>query len=164
MHFHRFKSIIGPINTVVHKDNLLIVSLPGETMASSKEQARRLTGETEFESATNLNLLAERQILAYLDGKLAKFDLPLTISGTELQKCTLDVVARIPFGQTLTYKQVAEKTGHPKAARAVGSTMARNSLPIVIPCHRVLAVNGPGGYAGGLPMKLRLLKLEGVSI
>lgn len=130
-------------------------------MASVKQFARRLTGETGFETASRLNLLAENQILAYLDGKLRKFDLPLLLTGTDLQKRTLGVVAKILYGRSLTYQQVAEKTGHPRAARAVGSTMARNPLPLVIPCHRVLAVKGLGGYGGGLPMKIKLLEMEG---
>jgi len=72
------------------------------------------------------------------------------------------VVKNIPFGKTLTYKEVAHRAGNPKAIRAAGSANANNPLPIVIPCHRVLATGGGlGGYAGGLKMKKILLNLEG---
>ncbi|MCK4301404.1 MAG: MGMT family protein, partial [candidate division Zixibacteria bacterium] len=69
-------------------------------------------------------------------------------------------VARIPYGRTCTYGEIARAVGHPRASRAVGGANANNNLPLVIPCHRVVAANGLGGYGGGLAMKRRLLKIE----
>jgi methylated-DNA-[protein]-cysteine S-methyltransferase len=78
------------------------------------------------------------------------------------QMDALNVVKQIPYGSYLTYKEVAERAGNPKAVRAVGSANAHNPLPIVVPCHRVLATGGGlGGYGGGLDMKNYLLNLEG---
>lgn len=79
----------------------------------------------------------------------------------EFQRAVLEAVASIPPGQTLTYGQIARKIGKPKAARAVGAALAKNPFPLVIPCHRVVAADGIGGYSGGSDLKRRLLDLEG---
>jgi methylated-DNA-[protein]-cysteine S-methyltransferase len=85
----------------------------------------------------------------------------LDIRATPFQKKVLRRVARIPFGKTATYGRVAASVGAPNASRAVGQANASNNLPLVIPCHRVVAANGLGGYGGGLTLKKRLLNLEG---
>jgi methylated-DNA-[protein]-cysteine S-methyltransferase len=80
---------------------------------------------------------------------------------TELQKKVLYETASIPYGSVRSYGKIAERIGHPKAARFIGATMARNPFPIVIPCHRVIGAKGRlGGYGGGLELKKRLLELE----
>lgn len=81
---------------------------------------------------------------------------------TVFEKEVLRVTSGIPAGKTLRYSQVASLAGRPGAARAVGNALSKNPVPIIIPCHRVVASNGPGGFTGGLDIKLRLLQLEGV--
>ncbi len=110
------------------------------------------------------NRSAEKQIKAYLAGKLKKFSLKLDMRGTPFQIKALKKVARIPYGKVATYGAIAAEIGNPGAGRAVGSANARNRLPLVIPCHRVVASGGPGGYGGGLSLKRRLLKMEGIEI
>jgi methylated-DNA-[protein]-cysteine S-methyltransferase len=83
---------------------------------------------------------------------------------THFQREVLMETARIPRCQVLTYAQVAERVGHPRAFRAVGNTLRMNPLPVLIPCHRVVASNGIGGFGGNIEMKRRLLALEGVTI
>jgi methylated-DNA-[protein]-cysteine S-methyltransferase len=107
---------------------------------------------------------ARRQFDEYFDGKRTAFDLPVDwqlsrgFRRTVLQRLFQDV----HFGQVVSYRELAEKVGNPKASRAVGTAMATNPVPIVVPCHRVLRTGGSlGGYGGGLPMKQALLKLEG---
>ena len=103
-----------------------------------------------------------RQIQEYFFDNRQSFDLDLDLIMPPFHFKTLMVVKNIPFGKTLTYKEVAHRAGNPKAIRATGSANANNPLPIVIPCHRVLATGGGlGGYAGGLKMKNYLLNLEG---
>jgi methylated-DNA-[protein]-cysteine S-methyltransferase len=80
---------------------------------------------------------------------------------TPFERTVLETIHRIPAGKTMTYAEVARAAGKPKAARAVGNVMAKNPVAIILPCHRVLASNGMGGYGGGLDMKVKLLKLEG---
>ncbi len=85
--------------------------------------------------------------------------------GTEFQTRVWNAAAAIPFGTTVTYGELAEMAGNPRAARAVGTAMKHNPLPILIPCHRVIAANGKlGGFGGGLDMKRWLLRHEGVKI
>jgi methylated-DNA-[protein]-cysteine S-methyltransferase len=105
-----------------------------------------------------------RQLDAYFEGKRHDFDLPLDwrLSGGFRAK-VLHQIARIPYGETRSYKEMAEDAGSPRAFRAAGSACGSNPIPIVVPCHRVLASGGKlGGYGGGLPAKQYLLRLEGV--
>jgi O-6-methylguanine DNA methyltransferase len=105
------------------------------------------------------------QIRAYLDGLRTDFDLSTNISIlTEFQQQVLQATKQIPRGRIATYMDIARKIGNPKAVRAVGQALGRNPIPIVIPCHRVIASNGSlGGYSGGggLKTKAKLLQLEG---
>jgi len=102
-----------------------------------------------------------RQLWAYFAGELEKFDLVLSPAGTPFQ---LDVWRRlydIPYGETISYGELARRIGNPKASRAVGLANGSNPIPIVIPCHRVIGSNGKlTGYGGGLPIKEKLLALE----
>ena len=101
------------------------------------------------------------QLLEYFDGKRISFDCPLFLRGTEFQKSVWSALQTIPFGETRSYKDIAEQVGNPKAVRAVGMANNRNRLPIIIPCHRVVGSNGKlVGYAGGLDVKQYLLDLE----
>jgi methylated-DNA-[protein]-cysteine S-methyltransferase len=98
----------------------------------------------------------------YFEGRNASFEFPLDLSeGTPFQQQVWRIVQAIPRGQTKTYQGVAIAIGKPGAARAVGQAMGRNPVPIIIPCHRVVGSSGrPGGFGGGLAMKLYLLELE----
>jgi methylated-DNA-[protein]-cysteine S-methyltransferase len=103
-----------------------------------------------------------RELDEYFEGKRRDFDLPLDLRVAAFHAEVLEELARVPYGMTTTYGALAAKVGHPKAARAVGTVMNRNPIPIVLPCHRVVGANGSlTGYAGGLDRKLQLLTLEG---
>lgn len=104
---------------------------------------------------------AGKQLLDYLDGLRTTFDLPLNPNGTVFQKKVWNALCNIPYGETRSYKQVAEAVGNNKASRAVGMANNKNPIMIVIPCHRVIGSNGSlVGYAGGLDIKEKLLFLE----
>jgi methylated-DNA-[protein]-cysteine S-methyltransferase len=107
---------------------------------------------------------ARRELDLYFEGKLDRFDLPLDwqlSDGFRLR--VLHAIARIPYGQTRNYTEMATKAGNERAVRAAGTACGRNPIPVVVPCHRVLRTSGAlGGYGGGLPMKQALLELEGV--
>jgi len=103
-----------------------------------------------------------RQIGEYLEGARRQFELPLAPQGSEFQRRVWIEIARIPFGETLTYAELAARAGAPGAARAAGAATGRNPLSIIVPCHRVVGSDGSlTGYAGGLERKTRLLELEG---
>ena len=101
------------------------------------------------------------ELSEYVDGRRKTFDAPLAFAGSEWQKAVWTALTRIPFGETRSYGEVADALGRPGAARAVGSANARNVLPVVVPCHRVIAADGTlGGFNGGLHLKERLLEHE----
>ncbi|MGH9743429.1 MAG: methylated-DNA--[protein]-cysteine S-methyltransferase, partial [Candidatus Acidiferrum sp.] len=102
-----------------------------------------------------------RQLEAYFEGKLREFDLPLMIEGTEFQQLVWSNLRKIPYGETVSYGQIARQIGRPEASRAVGLANGSNPIPIIIPCHRVIGSNGDlTGFGGGLPVKKKLLALE----
>jgi methylated-DNA-[protein]-cysteine S-methyltransferase len=105
---------------------------------------------------------ARRQLEAYFDGTRREFDLPLAPRGTQFQLAVWQSLRGIPYGDTISYAQLAQRIGKPNAMRAVGAANGRNPLPIVVPCHRVIGANGDlTGFGGGLPTKRFLLELEG---
>lgn len=114
----------------------------------------------------NLQPALVKKIHEYFEGKNVDFfDAAIDLTGyTEFQISVLNELRKIPWGETVTYSGLASKVGKLKAARAVGSVMRANRTPLLIPCHRVLAKNGLGGYSGGLHLKKKLLTLEGKSI
>lgn len=112
------------------------------------------------DSLEKINKLANNQLREYFLGNRKQFDLPLAPKGTDFQKLVWNEVAKIPYGETATYSDIAQRIHKPKAVRAVASAIARNPLHIFIPCHRVVAKNGIGGYAAGIEIKKFLLNLE----
>jgi len=113
------------------------------------------------EEATPVLKAAVDQLEAYFAGDLQEFDLPLAAQGTAFQHRVWTELCRIPYGQTVSYLDIAEQLGDRKAVRAVGLANGRNPIAIVVPCHRVIGSNGKlTGYAGGLWRKERLLNLE----
>jgi methylated-DNA-[protein]-cysteine S-methyltransferase len=107
---------------------------------------------------------ARRQLSEYFEGSRHEFDVPADLRiDAPFRRRVLAELARVPYGQTTTYGALARRAGRPRAARAVGTVMNRNPIPIVLPCHRVVGANGSlVGYGGGLDRKETLLRLEGV--
>ena len=104
---------------------------------------------------------AMKQLREYFAGQRADFDLPLAPEGTEFQRTVWRNLQDIPYGETISYGELAKRVGNPKASRAVGAANGQNPIPIVIPCHRVIGANGKlTGFGGGLPTKEALLALE----
>ena len=102
-----------------------------------------------------------RQLRVYFAGKLEEFDLPLAPEGTPFQQKVWRELCEIPYGETISYGELARRIGNPNASRAVGLANGSNPIPIIIPCHRVIGSNGKlTGYGGGLPIKEKLLALE----
>lgn len=104
---------------------------------------------------------AFNQLEEYLEGKRKKFTLPLNPSGTSFQQKVWSCLYNIPYGETRTYKDIAEQLGNENSCRAVGNANNKNPIPVFIPCHRVIGSDGSlTGYAGGLDIKQKLLNLE----
>jgi methylated-DNA-[protein]-cysteine S-methyltransferase len=102
-----------------------------------------------------------RQIREYLEGVRREFDVPLAPEGSEFQRRVWIEIARIPYGETITYAELATRAGAPGSARAAGTATGRNPVSILVPCHRVVGSDGSlTGYAGGVARKRRLLDIE----
>jgi methylated-DNA-[protein]-cysteine S-methyltransferase len=118
--------------------------------------------EYSFKSGNKINKSAAKLLDKYFSGKNVIFDIPLILIGTEFQKKVWTKLLEIPYGKTISYKQLAIKAGLNKGYQAVGQANSKNKIPIIIPCHRVIAANNKlGGYSGGLNKKKKLLELEG---
>lgn len=125
---------------------------------ASEEQGEVSKG---VEQETYILKQAKNQLNEYLAGKRKVFQLPLSLHGTEFQRLVWEELQKIPYGETRSYKEVAQNIKRPKACRAVGMANHRNPVAIIVPCHRVIgADNSLTGYGGGLDIKSYLLKLE----
>ena len=129
----------------------LLLDVPGRTVTVSRDRRNR-RGPV---------LDAARQLDEYFARRRTTFDLPLAVSGTEFQEQVWLTLADIPYGETISYAELARWVGRPQAFRAVGQANGANPIPVILPCHRVIAADGTlGGYGGGLPTKRALLELE----
>lgn len=159
--YHVFHTSAGWMGVLASSDGLLELILPQN---KESEVRRLLRGRLEKADHTpeRFNDLV-RRLDAYFSGQKTDFPDKLDLAGaTPFQKEVWQATADIPYGQTRSYAQTAEKIGKPRAFRAVGNALGKNPLPIIIPCHRVVAIDGGlGGYSGGLEMKRMLLGLEG---
>lgn len=123
---------------------------------------RKTYGNVTFEENENVMKVYADQLIEYLNGERTNFELPLLINGSPFQKLVWNALIQIPYGETSTYTEIAEKIGRPSAVRAVASAIGKNPILIVIPCHRVIRKNGElSGFREGVQVKERLLKLEG---
>jgi methylated-DNA-[protein]-cysteine S-methyltransferase len=154
---------IGPVYVAVGERGLVAVRL-GMSEAAFVAGVARETGAAPARSAARAGTAA-RQMREYLAGKRTAFDVPVDLSQlSDFQRRVLLAASQVPRGQVATYTDIARRIGKPGAARAVGQALSRNPVPIVMPCHRVLAADGSlRGYlgGGGVATKARLLELEG---
>jgi methylated-DNA-[protein]-cysteine S-methyltransferase len=124
-----------------------------------KELKGRFAGMIVKDDRKNRKVIG--QLRKYLSGELRRFDCKLDFEGTPFQKKVWSALTRIPYGQTRSYQEIAKSIGHPKAFRAVGNANGQNSIPLIVPCHRVIESNGGlGGFGHGIKVKKRLLSLE----
>ncbi|MBE5975406.1 MAG: methylated-DNA--[protein]-cysteine S-methyltransferase [Paenibacillaceae bacterium] len=148
-------------NTVVFQTTLSPVVISEQDGAITELFFAKDTPDREDKQITPLLKEAEKQLLEYLSGNRRKFDLKLEAKGTEFQKTVWNTLQEIPYGETRSYKQVAEMLGRPEASRAVGMANSKNPILILTPCHRIVGSDGKlTGYAGGLEIKKTLLELE----
>ena len=153
MYYCYLSTPIGELLLAGDDDALSLVGFPEGKMRYEPEPGW-------IENATPF-AAAREQLGEYFAGKRKQFDLPLKLNGTEFQLRVLDELQRIPYGETTSYGDIANRIGRPKAVRAVGAANGRNPIPIIVPCHRVIGSNGSlTGFGGGLGAKQALLRLE----
>lgn len=151
--YSAYESPIGTLHLYAREDRLVRIDF----RAPSKLERASISASTKSPVLRR----TITQLKEYFAGRRTDFDLPLAMEGTPFQMRVWRELRRIPFGKTISYGEQAKRVGAGKAYRAVGTANGRNPLPIVVPCHRVIAGNGGlGGYGGGLPVKTKLLNLE----
>ncbi len=161
LHTTAVESPIGALQLVSSERGLVYVELPNASGRGFEGWRKRHAPDARVEEAYAPNRRASVQLLEYLEGKRTAFELDLDLRATAFQGQVYDALREIPYGETRSYAEVARHIGHPRAVRAVGAANGANPIPLVIPCHRVVAAHHKlGGYGGGLPLKQRLLALE----
>jgi methylated-DNA-[protein]-cysteine S-methyltransferase len=154
LNYNYLETPIGTLLIAGDAESIRIIHFPKNGRASKPEPEW-------IESAKGPVGQAIRQLKEYFAGKRVDFDLPLAPQGTEFQRTVWQRLQEIPYGETISYGELAKRVGNPKASRAVGAANGQNPIPIVIPCHRVIGANGKlTGFGGGLPTKEALLALE----
>jgi methylated-DNA-[protein]-cysteine S-methyltransferase len=158
-----FKSSWGWMGISETSKGINAIALPTRSRRAVESNLRSVAGAPFEEEASAQLETARRQLLDYLDGKRTTFDVPLDFSqGTPFQRRVWRVLQRVPYGKLRSYQWIASRVGGRHYARAVGSAVGSNPLPVVIPCHRIVAQDASlGGFSCGLPMKRKLLTLEG---
>ena len=155
IHYTHIDSPVGPLLLAADDEGLRLVEFE-----SPKHPAK--VGADWHEGSNAVIDATRAQLAEYFTGARRGFDLPLSPQGTEFQRSVWWKLADIPYGETISYAQLASRVGKPSATRAVGAANGRNPLPIVLPCHRVIGADGSlTGFGGGLPTKQFLLALEG---
>jgi methylated-DNA-[protein]-cysteine S-methyltransferase len=156
-------SPFGPLLLAATPRGLVRLGLPNQDPGELLEDLAERVSPRVLEAPTQLDE-ARRELDLYFEGRLHDFDLPLDWRLTDGFRGRVQrAIARIPYGQTRSYTEMARSAGNERAVRAAGTACGTNPIPIVVPCHRVLRSGGAlGGYGGGLPMKEALLKLEGI--
>jgi methylated-DNA-[protein]-cysteine S-methyltransferase len=151
--FTHFASPVGPLLLAQDEGGLRQINFP--------RNGHPTPAEANWREEPSALKETTRQLRAYFAGELENFDLPLAPAGTPFQQKVWDELLNIPYGATISYGELAKRTGNPNASRAVGLANGSNPIPIIIPCHRVIGSNGKlTGYGGGLPIKEKLLALE----
>lgn len=144
------KTFIGTLKITVKHDKLISINY------CKKRIEKEINKPISKSMKTVLSQLNE-----YFNKKRKQFNIPLELRGTQFQRDIYKTLSKVEYGKTISYKELAEKSGHPKAYQAVGTAMKKNKIAIIIPCHRVIKSDGSlGNYTGGQGKKEKLLKLE----
>lgn len=154
LRYAHMESPVGALLLARDDEGLRVISFPSGHKARAPEPGWQKTDIAEFDDTTS-------QLTAYFDGETTEFDLPLKPEGTPFQMAVWEALQDIPYGETISYGELAKRIGKPSASRAVGAANGANPLPIVIPCHRVIgADNSLTGFGGGVDIKEFLLEHE----
>ena len=153
MYFCTHATPVGPIILVMREDGVL----------THLQFAHRFSPRHDWRESAAPFAQVRRQLDEYFAGVRRSFDVALAPRGTPFQRRVWRALLSIPYGETITYGELARRVGKPRAARAVGAANGANPIAIIIPCHRVVAAGGIGGYGGGPEIKRELLALEGAA-
>ena len=149
-----------PLDTPIGR---LVLESDGDVLIGVWLPDERRHGRRDADDVPTVLKETASQLEEYFAGERTEFDVPMELDGTPFQKEVWAELSRIGYGETISYGELARRVGRPRGPRAVGQANGHNPIPIIVPCHRVLAGNGIGGYGGGLKVKRALLAIEGVT-
>ncbi len=153
--FKKIESTVGKLILLASEDKLIEIKF--DRLITNDEFYENIEENSELP----IFLDTEVQLDEYFRGKRKSFSIPIILNGTEFQQKVWKQLQSIPYGETISYQELAEKIGDKKKARAVGAANGKNPIPIIVPCHRVISKDGSlGGFGGGVPVKRYLLEME----
>ena len=159
IYYTNINTPVGNLGLVRNNEFLLRIYLPNDIISEYALQKQYPNDDINENTSGFENIIS--QLTEYFAGNRKHFTIKTRMNISPFYEKALTEVAKVPYGKTASYSQIARKLNNPKAARAVGSANAHNPLPIIIPCHRIVANNGKlGGYGGGMKMKKYLLEFE----
>lgn len=159
-----YSSLVGPISVACTDKHVISICIGDESKTNIINEVEQLGFEADHQANTLTHKMM-KELQEYFNGKRKRFTLKPQMFGTPFQVIVWEALQEVPFGQILSYGELATKIGKPKAARAVGNAMGKNRIPILIPCHRVVANGGKlGGFGCGLPVKRKLLEIEHIEL
>ncbi|RKD29083.1 methylated-DNA--[protein]-cysteine S-methyltransferase [Thermohalobacter berrensis] len=159
--YYSFNTKLGKFKAAFTNEGIVKLSLPTEKEKDFFDWLKRYFNDLKEYRGDNKEI--DWKINRYLEGKIKKIDIPIKLYGTDFQKRVWRELLKIPYGEVRTYKYIAEAINKTKGYRAVGNANNKNPIPIIVPCHRVIGTNKRLiGYGGGLDLKAKLLRLEGV--
>ncbi len=160
IYLNTYDSPVGNINILSVDNGLLLIAF---NMKEVKKVISQEFSDYEVSKDNKINKKMIKYLDAYFSSKKVSIEIPLFLNGTEFQKKVWLELKEIPYGETISYKELAKRVGIKKGYQAVGQANSKNPFPILLPCHRVINTDGKmGGYSGGLNKKKILLKLEGI--
>jgi methylated-DNA-[protein]-cysteine S-methyltransferase len=155
--YARFESPLGPVIAIADEEGLIHVDFVGA------KYERAIAPDWVHDPEAPALAACRQQLGEYFAGTRSAFDLPVAARGSDFQQRVWREIARVPYGETISYAELARRAGAPGQARAAGAATGRNPVSLAIPCHRIVGSDGSlAGYAGGLERKRELLELEGV--
>ena len=152
--------LIGHLKIISDKNLIIEIKFISESSEENLKEGEAISKTFSGSYPAEVKKIKD-QLIEYLKVDRSEFQIDYQLAGTDFQQAILDETAKIPYGQTVSYKELAKRAGSPRAWQATGQALKKNRLPIIIPCHRVIGSSGLGGYNGGLKLKKTLLKLEG---
>lgn len=161
VHVSRCDTELGEVSLASTSSGVVCCSLPGDRAKTVIHWVREHLPGAAIIHGRGRNGPAIRAVQDFVAGRRHDLDLPLDLRGTDFQRSIWNALREVPYGETISYGELARRAGHPGATRACGTANNKNPVPLFVPCHRVVASDGSlGGFAGGLPLKRKLLGIE----
>ena len=161
LYYGTLHSVLGELYVVASDKGIVYIGTPNASFNEVEVWAKKRFKDYAFEDNSTEIALYLEQLEAYFKGEVREFTLPIYVEGSPFQLAVWNALKELPYGTTVSYSEIAERIGKPKAVRAVGAAIGANPLLVIIPCHRVIGKNGKmTGFRSGISMKEYLLQLE----